>query len=81
MNADAGFAGGQHHVLGRKRKAVLYFNLDALGIGGRKVDLVDQRDDLEVGVHGHHAIGHRLSLHALRSVHNAHRAFAGGQAP
>ncbi len=51
----------------------------ALGLGGREVDLVQHRDDLEVGLEGQVEVGQRLRLDALRGVDQQHRALAGGQ--
>ena len=80
MDADAGFAACQHGIVGRDGQAVLYLGFDALGLGAGKIDLIDERDDLKVGVHGHHGVGHRLRLDALGGVDHEHGAFACGQA-
>ena len=53
----------------------------ALGLGGREVDLVEHRDDLEVGVDGQVEVGQRLRLDALRGVDEQDGALAGLQAP
>ena len=50
-------------------------------MGTRKVDLVDGRDDVQVGVHGQVGVGDRLGLHALGGVHDKDRALARGQGP
>ena len=80
MDAHAGFAACQHGVVSRDRKAILDLGLDALGLGTGKVDLIDERDDLKVGVHGHHGVSHRLRLDALGGVDHEHGAFACGEA-
>ena len=80
MDAHTGFTACQHRVVGRNGKAVLDFGLDAFGLGAGKVDLVDKRDDLKVGVHGHHGVRHRLRLDALGGIDHEHGAFACGQA-
>ena len=80
VDAHTGLAACQHGVVGGDGKAVLDLGLDALGLGAGKVDLVDERDDLEVGVHGHHGVGPRLRLDALGGVDHEHGAFACGQA-
>ena len=80
VDALAGLAAGEHRVVGRDGQAVLDLGLHPLRLGGRQVDLVDERDDLQIGVHGQHGVGYRLGLHALGGVHHEHRAVAGGQA-
>ena len=76
----AGLARGEHRVVGGNGQAGLDLGLHALGLGGRQVDLVDERDDLQIGVHGEHRVGHGLRLHALGGVHHEHGSVAGGQA-
>jgi len=54
-----------------------------LGLGHvarRQVDLVENRDDLEVVVDRQIGVGHGLRLHALRRVHEQHGALAGSEA-
>ena len=80
MDAHTGFTACQHRVVGRDGKAVLDLGLDAFGLGAGKIDLVDERDDLKVGVHGHHGVRHRLRLDALGGIDHEHGAFACGQA-
>jgi hypothetical protein len=58
---------------------VLDLLLDALGLGGGQVDLVEDRDDLVVVVDRLIDVGERLRLDALRGVDHQQRAFAGGQ--
>ncbi len=53
--------------------------LDALGLGGRQVDLVEDRHDLVVGVDRLVDVGERLRLDALRGVDDQERALAGGE--
>ena len=52
----------------------------ALGLGGREVDLVEHRDDLEVRVDGQVEVGQRLRLDALRGVDEQDGALAGLEA-
>ena len=52
----------------------------ALRLRGGEVDLVEHRDDPEVGFQRHVQVGERLRLDALRGVHEEHGALAGGQA-
>ena len=79
VHAHAGLARGQHRVVGGDGQAVLDLLAHAIRLGSRKVDLVDQRDDLQVGVHGHHRVGHRLRLDALRGVDHQDGSFARSQ--
>ena len=53
--------------------------LDLLGTGGRQVDFVDDRHDLQTGVNGEVGVGQRLCLNALRRIHDQHRALARGK--
>ena len=50
-----------------------------LGIGGRQVDLVQHRDDLEVVLEGEVEVREGLRLDALRGVDEQDRALAGGE--
>ena len=50
------------------------------GSADGQVDLVDDRDDLEIVVDGGVGVGQGLRLHALRGVDDQDRAFARGQA-
>ena len=52
-----------------------------LGLRARQIDLVDDRDDLEVVLDRQVGVGQRLRLDALRRVDQQQRAFAGGQRP
>ncbi len=49
------------------------------GLGAGQVDLVDDRDDLEVVLDGEVRVGERLRFDALRGVDEQQRALAGGQ--
>ena len=51
----------------------------AVRLGGGQVDLVDDRDDLQIAVHRQVDVGERLRFDALGGVHDQHGAFAGGQ--
>ena len=52
-----------------------------LGLRAGQVDLVDDRDDLEVAVDGEVHVGQRLRFHALARIDQQQRAFARGQRP
>ena len=73
---------GAHQQRARGVQADHGFDLlaDALRLGGGQIDLVDDRNDLQVVVQRQVSIGQRLRLHALRRVHHQQRAFAGLQA-
>ena len=58
---------------------ILDLLLDAVGVGGRQVHLVENGQDLEVVVDGLVDVGERLRLHALAGVDHQHRALAGGE--
>ncbi len=75
-HALARLAAGENGLLGGDRESLLDLVSRPLGIGGRKIDLVDDRDDLEVRVHRHERVGDGLRLHALRRVDDEQHAFA-----
>ncbi len=50
-------------------------------LGGGQVDLVEDRNDLEVVVERLIDVGQRLGLNALARVHHEQRAFTGSQRP
>ena len=60
---------------------VLDLLLDAVGVGGRQIDLVQDREDLEIVVERLVDVGERLRLDALACVDDEDRAFAGGKRP
>ena len=72
--AEAGTA-----VRGVEADDVLDLRAGALHVGGGQVDLVDDRDDLEVVVERQVDVGQGLGLHALGGVDHQQRALAGGQ--
>ena len=76
---NAHFGGDLRGVHGGQADDVLHLLLGLLGIGGREVDLVEHRQDLQIVLHGKVGIGQRLRLHALRGVHHQHSALAGSQ--
>ena len=53
---------------------------NALRLGRRQIDFVDDRNDFEIVVQRQVGVRERLRLHALRRVHHQQRAFAGLQA-
>ena len=55
--------------------------LRLVGLRARQIDLVDDRDDLEVVLDREVGVGERLRLDALRRVDEQQRPFARGQRP
>ena len=79
VDADARLGRGQDRARGVDADDLLDLLLGALGLGAGQVDLVDDRDDLEVVVEGEVGVGQRLRLDALGRVHHQQRALAGGE--
>ena len=79
MDALAGLARDTHGIIGRDRQVILDLGLNLVGMSRGQVDLVDGRDDVQVGIHGQVGIGDRLGLHALGGVHHQNSALAGSQ--
>ena len=82
---DLGHAGpvlgrGEDHFLARDGQHVLQFVHDRLGVRGREVDLVEDRDEGEVLAHGQMDVGQGLSLDALGRVDDEDRPLAGLEA-
>ena len=80
VNADALLGAGQHGIARVQADDGLDLLANALGLGRRQVDLVDDRNDLQVVMQRQVSIGERLRFHALRRIHHQQRAFAGLQA-
>ena len=66
-------SGRTHHLFDLLRHRV--------GLGGNEVDLVHDRDDLQVVFHGQVQVSQRLRLDPLRGVHHQDRALARLQRP
>jgi hypothetical protein len=79
-DADARFGGGQHGILGGEADNVLDLLLHLVRLGGRQIDLVDDRHDLMIMLDRLIDIGQRLRLDSLRRIHHQQRALAGGKA-
>ena len=79
LDALAGLAGNLERVVGGNADDLLDLLDDARRIGGRQVDLVDDRHHLETELGGRVAIGDALRLDALRGIHHQQRAVAGRQ--
>ena len=70
MDALARLSRDAHGVVGGDGEILLDLLLDLVGVRRGQVDLVDRRDDVEVGVHGERRVRDRLRLHALGGVDN-----------
>ena len=80
-SARAFLGAGQDRGRGVEADDVLDLALALVRLRARQVDLVDDRDDVEVVVHGQIGVGERLRLDALRGIDEQQRAFAGGERP
>ena len=65
LDVDALLGRDLRRVHGRDADDVLDLGLGALGVGGGQVDLVDDRQDLEIVLERQVGVGERLRLHAL----------------
>ena len=79
VDAEAGLGRDQDRVGGVEADHVLDLLLDLVGLGGRQVDLVEDRHDLVVVVERLVDVGQRLRLDALAGVDHQQRALAGGE--
>ena len=79
VDVQAGLGGDRHGVGGVEADHVLDLLLDAIGLGGGQIDLVEHRHDLVAGVERMIDVGERLRLDALAGVDDQQRALAGGQ--
>ena len=80
VNSDARLRRTEHGVIGRDGQTVFDLLFNALGLGCRKVDFVDEGNDLKVRVHRHHRVGDRLRFDALRCIDDENGALACGKA-
>ena len=74
VGAGALLGAGQDGGAAVEADDVLDLTLALVGLRAGQVDLVDDRDDLEVVVHGQVGVGQRLGLDALRGVDQQQRA-------
>ena len=77
LDVEAGLGADHHGVGGIEADHILDLLLDALRLGGRQIDLVEDRDDLVVGVERLIDVGERLRLDALRGIDHQQRTLAG----
>ena len=79
VDVDAELGGDLRRILRGDGKDILDLPLDARGVGGGQVDLVEHGANFKIVLHGKVGVGERLRLDALRSVHDQHRALARGK--
>ena len=80
LDALPGLGGDPQHLGGIDADDPGEFGGVAVRLRGREVDLVQHRDDLQVGAQRQVQVGQRLRLDALRGVDQQDRSLAGGQA-
>ncbi len=76
-DAHTGLGADAQHVLGLAADQAGQLRGVLVDHGAGQVDLVEHRDDVEVGAHGEVEVGERLRLDALRGVDEQHRGLAG----
>ena len=76
LDVEPGLCRDRHRLRGVDADHLLDLLLDALGLGRRQVDLVQDRHDLVAGVDRVVDVGERLRLDALRGVDDEERALA-----
>ncbi len=79
VDAGAFLRAGENRGRAVEADDVLDLALALVGLRAGQVDLVDDRDDLEVVLDGQVGVGERLRLDALRGVDQQQRALAGRQ--
>ena len=79
VDAGAFLGAGQNRIAGIEADDVLDLPLRLVGLRARQVDLVDDRDDLEVVLDRQVGVGERLRLDALRRIDEQQRALARGE--
>ena len=76
QHAFAGFGAGANRILGGNADDVFDLRGHPIGVGGRQVDLVQDRHHLDALLDRGVAVRHGLRFHALRSIHHQQRTFA-----
>ena len=79
VDVEAGLGRDRHRLRGVEADDVLDLLLDPVGLGGRQVDLVQDRHDLVARVERLIDVGERLRLDPLARVDHQERALAGGE--
>src|SRR5262249_47939779 len=80
LDVEARLGRDQNRIRGIEADHVLDLLPDLVGLGGRQIDLVEDRHDLMVVVERLVDVRQRLCLDALARVHDQKRALAGRQA-
>ena len=81
VDTDAGLGAGHDAVCRVQAQHVFDLLGTLVGLSAGKIDLVDDRDQFEVGVDGLVKVGHGLGLDALGGVDHQDGSLAGGQGP
>ena len=76
VDAEAGLGGDGNRLERIEPQIGVDLLADALDVGGRQIDLVDDRQKRQIVVQGQIEVGDRLGLDALRSIDDDQRAFA-----
>ena len=79
LDVQSDLGGDLRSILGGQSDDVLDFLFDVCRVCARQVNLVDDRQDLQIVVECQIGIGKRLRLDALRRIHDEHRALARGE--
>ena len=79
IDAGALASAGQQRAIAGQADDILDLLAYQLGIGRREINLVDDRDDLEVGLQRGVHVGQCLGLDALRRVDHEQGTLTGGQ--
>ncbi len=79
IDVEAGLGGDRHRLGCVEADDILDLLLDAVGLGGRQVDLVEHRHDLVAGVERVIDVRQRLRFDPLARVDDEKRALAGGE--
>ena len=79
VDVQAGLGRNRHGVRGVEANHVLDLLLDAVGLGGGQIHLVEHGHDLVARIECVVDVGQRLRLNPLRSVHDQQRALARSQ--
>ena len=80
-DALACFSGAEDAVLGLEAQHLLDFHGDLIRACAGQVDLVENRDDLEILLDGEVRVDDGLGLHALGGIDDEQRAFTGLERP
>ena len=79
LNAQSRLGAHQRRIVGRDTDNFFDFVNDLGHIGGRQIDLIDDRQHLESLLQGRIAVGHALGFDALSGINHQQRTLAGRQ--